>query len=79
MSSSRSPCRKAVLTSSCSRCKPSAATILRTSLMVVIFTTGENISLKSIPSFCWNPLTTNLALYRLAPSCSSLTLKTHLF
>jgi len=51
----------------------SSSTILKITLMVVILTTGEKISVKSIPRFCWNPFTTSLALYRLLPSSSLLT------
>ncbi|GKA21725.1 hypothetical protein Tco_0701714 [Tanacetum coccineum] len=78
MSSSRSPCKKVVLISNYSRCKSSVATILTTNLIVVIFTTGVNISLQSTLCFCWKPLTTNRALYLLLPSCYSLTLNTYL-
>ena len=60
ISSSKSPWRKAVFTSNCSRCKSSAATRLKIVLIEVILTTGENMSTKSIPFFCANPFTTSL-------------------
>ena len=47
--------------------------------MVVFFTTGENVSVKSMPSHCVLPLMTNRALYlSMKPSALSLTLYTHL-
>ena len=79
MSSSKSPCKNAVLTSNCSKWRFSAVTMLKITLMVVIFTTGGKISMKSIPYFCWNPFTTSLALYLLLPSDSFFSIKTHLF
>ena len=47
--------------------------------MVVIFTAGENISMKSMPYRCVLPLMTNRALYlSMEPSALSLTLYIHL-
>jgi hypothetical protein len=43
---------------------------LKSVLIEVILTTGENISSKSIPFFCANPFTTSLALYRFSPPSS---------
>ncbi|KAJ0568515.1 hypothetical protein HanIR_Chr06g0297071 [Helianthus annuus] len=47
--------------------------------MVTIFTTGEKVSSKSIPSLWLNPLATSLALYlSTSPLDLYLTLKIHL-
>jgi len=47
--------------------------------MVVIFTTGDKVLVKSMPSLCVLPCITNLALYLLKePLALSLILYTHL-
>ncbi|KZV30169.1 hypothetical protein F511_20799 [Dorcoceras hygrometricum] len=78
--SSKFPCRKAVFTSSCSSSKSCCATRDNTVLMDLCFTTGENISWKSTPSTCENPLATSLALYRggSTPDIPSFFLNIHL-
>ena len=53
--------------------------IARSVCIDVYLTTGEKVSLKSIPAFCLNPLATNPALYcSMDPSALYFTLKTHI-
>ena len=77
-SSSRSPWRNALLTSSCRRCQLWRAARARSNLTVVSLATGENVSRKSNPSSCVYPLATRRALYRsTVPSALYLILYTH--
>jgi len=65
--SSRSPCRNAILTSGCPVSKSRLTARLRTTQIDNIFTIGEIVSLKSIPLFWLDSLTSNQALYLLQP------------
>src|SRR5665811_2415127 len=79
MSSSKSPLRKAVFTSIWCISKSNAAPSATMHRMVVNLATGANVSLKSTPCTCENPLATNLALWRtISPAASLLVLNTHL-
>ena len=79
ISSFKSPCKKVVFMSSYSISKFKLAANPRTTQIEDIFTTGENISSKSIPFFWPKPFTTNLALYRYCELFSVFNMKTHLF
>src|SRR6266478_6775637 len=73
-SSSRVPYKNAVFTSSASISQSSSAAVAKRSLTVSNCATGENVSAKSNPGTCENPLATRCA--RLRPSL--LTKYTHL-
>ena len=61
--SSKSPCKKAVFTSSCSISRFKLVANPKTTRIEDIFITWENISSKSTPFFWPKLFTTNLALY----------------
>jgi hypothetical protein len=79
MSSSKAPLKKAVFTSIWCISKSNAAPSTTMHRMVVNLATGANVSLKSTPCTCENPLVTNLALRcTISPAASLLVLNTHL-
>ena len=72
------PFKKAVMTSICHRCQLRFAARAKIISIVDHLTTGAKTSLKSIPSLCWNPRATILALNLLIFPCElRLILKSH--
>ena len=79
ISSSRSPCKNVVFTSSCSNWRFILAANPCITQIEHIFTTYENISSKLVPCFWPNPFTTNRVFYFNNFSLSFFGLNTHLF
>jgi len=80
ISSSNSPWRNAVFTSSCSNSRSNRATNASNTLIEVCRTTREKTSLKSIPFFLLQPWTTGLSFHLAfsTPGMPSFLLETYL-
>ena len=78
-SSCKSPFKKALFTSNYLTYQPFNKAIVKTILIVVGFTIGLKVSIKSKPASWRNPFATNRALcFSILPSGFSFTLNTHL-